>query len=260
MEIAQRISLADPSALDLIRQRGSDVRIARAIGPSGERVVVKLWNRPGLRGLIRRWSRTNPGGREWNALHRLSAAGLEVPTPLAYLPDLGPPSVHTEALITADLGRCGDAVEELKGLIRDGNRTREQFFVETLIEVTRTMISLGYLDTDHRLPNFVVTPAGKPVRLDFELNLWRPWHRLWTQDYGLMLGTLIGSYVFAVQPDLNRIRAFTRALRLRIDPPLPVMRVAEARVDEMLRRQQAEIGLAIQVPQLWSDQENSPLS
>ncbi len=252
VEIAQRISLADPASIDLIRERGTDVRIARALGPRGERVVVKLWNRPGLRGVMRRWSRTNPAGREWDALRRLRAAGLEVPRPYAYLTGLGSPAVHTEALITGDLGLCSDAVDRLKALIREGDRTGELAFEETLIEVTRAMISLGYLDTDHRLPNFVVTPSGRPVRLDFELNLWHPFPRLWTRDYGLMLGTLIGSYVFAVQPDQDRVKAFARAIRLRLDPPKSVLNRAAVRVDEMLSRQQAEIGLAIRVTDLWS--------
>ncbi|NCA89535.1 MAG: hypothetical protein EOM92_11670 [Gammaproteobacteria bacterium] len=253
IDVARHISLADPETIDLIRERGSDVRIARTLSPNGEPVVIKLWNRRGLRGLLRRWIRTNPAGREWHALRRLRSAGLEVPTPLAYLTGLGRPCAHTEALITGDLGPCGDAVEHLKALIRRGDLSGEQVFVATIIQVTRTMISLGYLDTDHRLPNFVVTPLGSPVRLDFELNLWHPWHRLWTRDYGLMVGTLIGSFVFAVQPDINRVKDFARTLRLSLDPPKPVLRVAEERVDEMLSRQQAEIGLAIQVTDLWSD-------
>jgi hypothetical protein len=252
LSLARRISLAPPETIDLIRERGADVRIARALGPGGEAVVVKLWNRRGLRGLLRRWSGTSPAQREWTALCRLGAADLEVPRPLACFSGLGSGAAHTDALVTGDLGVCGDAVEQVKSLIRSGDRAAEVAFVETLVEVTRTMVNLGYLDIDHRLPNFVVAPSGRPVRLDFELNLWRPWPRLWTRDYGLMLGTLVGSYVFAVQPDQERVKAFARRLRQRLDPPLAVLRLAEGRVEGMLRQQEAEIGLPIRIDDLWA--------
>lgn len=264
MELARAVSLGTAADMELLRERGGDVRIARVAGRvhgqdatqvagQGEGgVVIKLWNRTGPRGALRRWTRTNSARREWQTLCRLHRAGLTVPRPLAYLPHLPPGAAHTEGLVSQDLGRCADATEHLKSLIRESRVEQEQRFIRQVILATATMVRLGLLDTDHRLPNFVVTPDGEPVRLDFELNVRRPWPRLWTQKYGMMLGTLLGSFVFAVQPDRQRAREFAAALGRELDPPARVRRVASARMREMLARQKREIGLDMEVPNLWT--------
>lgn len=250
-DLARAVSLGAAPAMDILRERGGDVRIARTSAMDGASVVVKLWNRPGLRGALRRMSRTNSARREWQTLCRLHRAGLFVPHPLAYVPALGPGAAHTEGMITRDLGPCQDATEHFKALISRGQAQREQAFVEQIVGATVIMVRLGLLDTDHRLPNFVVAPNGRPVRLDFELNVRRFWPGLWTNTYGLMLGTLLGSFVFAVQPDAARARAFAGRLRLALDPPRRVLRVAEVRMREMLARQEREIGLHMEVNNPW---------
>ena len=251
IDLARAVSLGTARDMEILRERGGDARIARGVGPDGESVVVKLWNRPGWRGLVRRWTRTNSARREWRTLCRLHRAGLLVPRPLAYVARLGRPAEHTEGVVSADLGQCSDAVEHFKGLLHSGASDQEADFVREVVRATAVMVRLGLLDTDHRLPNFVVTPDGRPVRLDFELNVRTPWPRLWTRKYGLMLGTLLGSFVFAVQPDQDRAVAFAAALRRELDPPRGVLRVSEARMREMLRRQEREIGLRMEVDNPW---------
>lgn len=248
--LARDVSLGTARDLEILRERGGDARVARTVAPDGVSVVVKLWNRPGLRGALRRLSRTNSARREWRTLCRLRRAGLFVPRPLAYVSGFGQ-AAHTEGVVSEDLGHCSDAVEHFKGLLRSGARDQEADFVRQVIRSTVVMVRLGLLDTDHRLPNFVVAPDGRPVRLDFELNVRTPWPRLWTGKYGLMLGTLLGSFVFAVQPDQERVRAFADQLRKALAPPRRVLRVAEARVREMLARQEGEIGLRMRVENIW---------
>jgi hypothetical protein len=250
IELARAVSLDTGLGIEILRERGGDARVARIVGPGGESVVVKLWNRPGWRGLVRRWTRTNPARREWRTLCRLHRAGLFVPRPLAYVAGLGQ-AAHTEGVISQDLGQCSDAVEYFKDLMRSGKSDQEAEFVRQVVRATAVMVRLGLLDTDHRLPNFVVTPDGRPVRLDFELNVRSPWPRLWTNKYGLMLGTLLGSFVFAVQPDQERAVAFASELRRELDPPRRVLLVAETRMREMLARQKREIGLDMEVNNPW---------
>ncbi len=251
MELARQVSLGKAMGMDILRERGNDVRIARAGTPEDGSVVVKLWNRPGLRGLIRYLSRSSAARREWTALKKLSESGVPVPEPMAYIPRLTPPAAHTQALITRDLGECGDVLDHLKALIRQGDHEKEQAFCGEIIRVTAVMVRLGLLDTDHRLPNFVVEPTGRPVRLDFELNVRRPLPRLWTRKYGLMLGTLLGSFVFAVQPDTSRVQSFAARLRTALEPPERVLRVAEKRMLEMLQRQEQETGIKVQMNNPW---------
>ena len=250
IDLARTVSLGTARDMEILRERSGDARVARVAGPQGESVVVKLWNRPGWRGLVRRWTRTNSARREWRTLCRLHRVGLFVPEPLAYVAGLGQ-AVHTEGVISRDLGQCSDAVEHFKGLVRSGARDQEAEFVRQVVRATAVMVHLGLLDTDHRLPNFVVAPDGRPVRLDFELNVRTPWPRLWTRKYGLMLGTLLGSFVFAVQPDQDRALAFAAELRRELAPPRRVLLVAESRMREMLARQKREIGLDMEVDNPW---------
>lgn len=250
-ELARQVSLGQAADMNILRERGSDVRIARVSTAHDGSVVVKLWNRPGLRGLVRYLSCSSAARREWTALKRLSESGVPVPEPLAYIPRLSGPAAHTQALITRDLGECGDVLEYLKELIQQGDQQKEQDFCDEIIRVTAVMVRLGLLDTDHRLPNFVVEPGGSPVRLDFELNVRRPFPRLWIRKYGLMLGTLLGSFVFAVQPDTHKVQSFAARLRKTLEPPKPVLRVAEKRMQEMLQRQERETGLHIKIDNPW---------
>lgn len=250
-EFTRKISLAPPGSIELIRERGADVRIARVRAPDGTPVVIKLWNRPGWRGLLRRLTLGNPAGREWRGLQRLRQAGLDVPEPIAYLSRLGPAAAHTEALITRDLGPCDNGVDHLKALIAAGEFEAERLFNERIVTATALMIRRGFIDIDHRLPNFIVPPSGVPVRLDFELIARRPFPRLWKKEYARMLGTLIGSFVFAVQPDVMRAKAFAGRLRETLDPPDAVLAGAECLVHEMLAEQYRSIGLKVEIDTLW---------
>lgn len=234
-----------------LRQRGEDVLIARATAADGRSVIVKLWNRPGLRGALRRFSATTIARREWEALTSLRRAGLGVPEPLACfsLPRRG--ARHTEALIESDLGDCRDATEVFKALRREGRAADEARFEQALIDTTAAMLEQGWIDVDHRLPNFVVPPDGIPVRLDFELarRVRRP--RRHERALGQMIGTLAGSFLFAVQPDSARAAAFIRRLQERLVLPPGVLKEARARLEQMAARQRSEIGLDTRVEWPW---------
>jgi len=236
---------------EILRERGTDVCIARLPGPDGASVIVKLWNRPDWRGALRRLTRSNPGAREWSTLRRLRAAGVRVPAARAYLVLRGTGAAHTEALVVEDLGRCRDTTEELKALIRAGDALAVRGFEDTMIEATRRMIDAGLLDHDHRLPNFVTTPDGTPVRLDFELVHRVRFPRAHPHRLGIMLGTLVGSHAFAVQPDTARTTDFARRLATAVRPPARALPVARARVHAMLARQERELGLKTQVELPW---------
>lgn len=236
---------------EILRERGADVCIARVPGPDGAGVIVKLWNRPDWRGALRRLTRTNPGAREWRTLRTLHAAGVRVPAAQAYRVLRGTGAAHTEALIVEDLGRCRDTTEELKSLIRAGDALAVRGFEDTMIDATRRMIDAGLLDHDHRLPNFVTTPDGTPVRLDFELVCRVRWPRAHPHRLGIMLGTLVGSHAFAVQPDTTRTVEFARRLAAAVRPPTRALRVARAHVHAMLARQQREKGIQTRVDLPW---------
>jgi len=249
-KFARNISLARPDSINIIRDRGSDVRIARAIGPDGNSVVIKLWNRRGWRSWIRRLTLSNPAVREWIGFKNMQSAGLDTPEAVCCLVGIRGAS-HTEAVVMRDLGKCANAVDHLKELIKHGDISGEEVFVEGIVGATQKLIHRGFLDIDHRLPNFIVSKSGKPIRLDFELIARRPWPRLWKQEYGKMLGTLIGSYVFAVQPDVKRVKYFAQRLQEVLNPPTAVLEIAEAQVKEMLEIQEKTTSIQVPIEKLW---------
>jgi len=252
MRLAVDVS-AERTPLEVLRRRGADVLIARVPIPDAadRSVVVKLWNRPGLRGFLRRLSRTHISRREFETLKLLRAQGLPVPEPCACLRLRDPAARHTEALIEEDLGRCGDTTEQIKLLIRKSDEAGLRRFEDDLIETTAAMVRAGLIDTDHRLPNFVTLPSGRPVRLDFELARRVRAPMLWSRAYGVMLGTLVGSHAFAVQPDTSRTKAFAHRLAERLKPPARALAAARNTVTAMLARQQREAGIDTRVELNW---------
>jgi hypothetical protein len=242
----------------MLRERGTDVRIARVPVPVGPgTVVVKLWNRPGWRGAMRRLTRTNIGFQEYQTLRRLEPQHIGTPRPIAYLRLRDPATPYTEALVSSDLGECRDATEFFKALLRAGRENEAHAFEDAIIRSTAGLLASGLIDTDHRLPNFVVTPQDQPVRLDFELCRATWCVALYPRSVGLMLGTLLGSYAFAVQPDMARVPAFAARLRSATRPSARSRQVAAARLAGMLARQEREIGLRMTVPDPWSAPENT---
>lgn len=89
------------------------------------------------------------------------------------------------------------------------------------------------------------------MRLDFELARRVRDPRRQVEPLSVMIGTFLGSYVFAVQPDVARAQAFARRLAARLDLPAEVRRRAAARVQAMLERQQREGGPATRMELTW---------
>lgn len=245
LDLALSVSMGS-RYFETLKQR-SDVLIARLPGTGGRSVIVKLWNRPTLCGALRRLTFTNTGWREWDTLRRLRGAGLGVPEPLAYVRLRDPRARHTEALIMEDLGSCADLTEHMKRLRQAGGEQALRPVEDELIRATRVMLDARLIDTDHRLPNFVVRPDGRAVRLDFEMaRRVRHPHRN-TREFGLMLGTLLGSYAFMLQPRTDPLTPFAKRLCEAVRAPAAVLAVARRQVEVMLERQRRENGIETKV-------------
>ena len=62
-----------------LKQRPGDCSVVRLHPTVDTSLVVKLWNRPGIRGSLRRITRTTPLHKETNALTRLRQFGINTP-------------------------------------------------------------------------------------------------------------------------------------------------------------------------------------
>ncbi len=214
-------------------------------------VIAKLWRRPGIRGAVSRLARVNTSYREWRALKLLSGSGLPSPRPLGYFRLRSPAARHDEAILSEDLGECRNATAHVKHLLAANDFDAIARFEAELVSITKRMIEIRLIDTDHRIPNFVVTPVGRLVRLDFELAARVTCLKLSAQRYGIMLGRLVGTYVFAVQPDVVHAVSFAQCLAERLSPPRRVLRHARNEVRRLLDGQYRSTGIASRIKLPW---------
>ena len=68
-----------------------------------------------------------------------------------------------------------------------------------------------------------------------------------------MLAHLVGSFVYCVQPEVDRVTPFAEELVERLMPPANVVRIASREVDRMMERQRQEIGLRTQIHLPWDE-------
>lgn len=241
---------ADLATASVLNRRHDALVIRLNIAPS-QTTVVKLWVRPGLRGFIRRLTRTASAIREWRTLDCLHRARAAVPKPYACLHLASAAAPYTDPLFIEDLGPCEVALEYVKALFRQGQHDRLSAFEDDVITLTDTIIRAGIVDTDHSLVNTVVPAGGKPVRIDFELAQ-RVFHpAIATRLYGEMLGRLVGTYAFAVQPDVSRVVPFAERLQARVQAPARVLCLARSFAERMLDDQRREKAIDTRIDLGW---------
>ena len=214
-------------------------------------VIVKFWRRPGIRGTVSRLARVNTSYREWRALRLLSGSGLPSPGPLGYFRLRSPAARHDEALLSEDLGECRSAMAHVKHLLAEERFDDLACFENELVSITKRMIEIRLIDTDHRISNFVVTRMGQVLRLDFEHAARVPSLRLSRRRYGIMLGGLVGTYVFAVQPCIERAASFADLLAEGLSPPPGVLDCARLEVDRLLEGQYRATGIDSRIQLSW---------
>jgi hypothetical protein len=240
-----------------LKSRSSDCRVLRIQISDTESVILKIWNRPGLRGLLRRLTRTLPFHKEQRGIALLRQSGVRVPAALGHERIQGTGLPFTDALFLEDLGTCTMAVKHVKRLMREGREEELQRFVDECVEMTRKMVAAGILDLDHHFMNIVATPSGRAARLDLEIARRQRRGRLPSAPYGEMLGRLIGTFSYAVQPDHpQRVIAFSRALAKALAPRRAVLRAATAQFDTM-RRIEREKGFDMMLALPWDTEKGN---
>jgi hypothetical protein len=150
---------------------------------------------------------------------------------------------YTELLITEDLGNVICGADHLRHLLATGDSCGIRRFEGDLVELTYRLLEAGVVDPDHSLLNIIVLPAGGVGRLDFELARQRRWPRLHFKLFGLMVGRLILSYTFLVQPETALAAQFSKALVNRVAPSRRAMGYARKFVSKHLDIQRMTTGI-----------------
>ena len=241
-ELARRIGRGEPVG-QVLRHKRSDVMVVRASLDQDRSVIVKLWDRRGLKQLVRRWVGRNEPWREARALTRLNAVGTVAPRLLEELRLADASVPYSHALIIEDLGECVRAVEHVTDLLSGALDDQLAIVESEVIAITGDMIRAGVLDLDHSLNNMLIPPTGAARRVDLEFAVCCADANRRPRLYGTMLGRLIGTYTFAVQPGVERVSDFAERLYLNVSPPAPVRRRARQYVGQMMAGQRQSRGV-----------------
>lgn len=240
--LAARVSAG--AAGDVLRRKRASVLTARATTDDGTPVVVRLWDQRGARAMLARASGAGPRLNEWRALGLLHPQGM---SPRPYWHGRLRAGAHTDALVMEDLGETVRGSDRLRELVRSGDTGGLGDFDGRLILATRALLEAGIVDIDHTLTNFIVPGDGVPRRVDLEFARrvgharLAPW---WTAR---MLGRLLGSYVFGVQPQVAEAERFAALLWEGVRVGRGLRKQVGVIVEDMLDRQQQETGVRTRV-------------
>ena len=235
---------------NIIYQRDNRT-VIRAMAAPQTSIIVKLWARPDWRGTLRRLFKMSPADYEWHNLQRFARAGIRVPKPLGFCRVRRHQHNFTDALFLEDLGETTSATEHVKLLIRAMEEKRLRMLEDELIEMTDRMVAAGIVDVDHGLINTVVPHSGEPIRLDLEMarTLWMP--SLYWRAYGRMIGHLVSTYAFAVQPNTSRTTDFAQRLQQRLRPSKRTLSWAKKYVGAMMNEQRRVWNIDTRVRLPW---------
>jgi hypothetical protein len=180
---------------------------------------------------------------EWRSLKRIQSLGISVPQPVAFGNIGTNPTGYNEALVMEDLGPTQHAADRLVDLIARNDEPAIEALEEAVIKMTVLMVKARVIDFDHSMVNIVVDEAGSAFRLDLEHARQVPAIFIYRKRYVRMLGQLIGSYVFAVQPDTIRAERFARRIFAELRPSQSLVRDVQMHVDIMMHRQFLQNGM-----------------
>ena len=227
--------------MEVVSKRGFRL-VVRRLAEDGTPVIVKLWARPGWKGMARRVLGQTAARYEFRNLRMMERLG--VPAPRAFAYGRAGPNAHgyTDAMVMEDLGQIEVAGDYLKARVQAGDEAAVTHFEDEVIRMTGILARARIIDFDHSMVNIVVKDTD-PIRLDLEKARRVPWIGLRPGLYGKMIGQLLATYVFAVQPDMDRAARFAEKLFAEIRPAPGIVKLAQAHVDKQMKRQKDGRGI-----------------
>ncbi len=190
-------------------------RVVRLATDDGS-VIVKLWARPDLQSRLRRLWKSASVHREWNGLLRAHELRVRAPVPLGLAQLPANAGGFTDAIVMGDLGQHEVAIEHLKRLYQANHVAEAQRFEDGLIEMTVRLVGGGLLDADHGLINVVALEDGRPARIDLELARCVRDVQRQPRLLAVMVGHLLATHTFSIQPETALTRAFADRLLARL--------------------------------------------
>ena len=242
---------ADIEKVHTISQQ-SNRRVVRYQSEGGLTVVIKVWERALVRGIVRIVSYTSPTRREYVALQHLYRSGVSVPRVIDRFVTSERSGVVREAVVMEDLGECSNGVDYLKQCLQHSESDALSRFDEQILEITGQFVRIGLIDYDHGLVNFLVTPADRRVvRIDCEHACRIRSPLRYRRNYARMIASLVASYVYAVQPRVELAESFANRLTGLLCPAEAVLRDSYCRIQSALERQYRKAGIDSRINLPW---------
>ncbi len=208
-----------------------------------KKAVIKLWKKPGLAGFIRRLSKTGNVYREWQVMNLLYKKGVPTPQPFGIYSFPDSPGGYTDAVAMSYFDESIRGIEHLR-LLSERNLDDERIaFEESVINLTESTLNAGVLDVDHHLVNILALRSNNAVRVDFEIATLCQDPNRKSAAYGKMLGMLISTHLFAVQPHIQFTDRFSQALIERLNPPPKALDKAKKIIYERIEAQRVAKGI-----------------
>jgi hypothetical protein len=135
------------------------------------------------------------------------------------------------------------AIDHVKSLIDRSDWEMMRQIEDQMIDPTCGMVRAGVLDTDHGVLNLVVTPSGRPIKLDLEIARRVIFSGLAAGRLGGMIGRLVATYGFALRPDMEKARVFAMRLAEKPGASARSLRVAKSYIERMMDKQLREKGI-----------------
>jgi len=235
-----------------ILQSRHDCIVIRSAPRNGQTMIIKLWKRPGLRGVLRRVTQTGNIDREWKTLKHLSQLGFRVPDAIARFHFDTPVNGYTDAIVMQDFGVGTGGTEHLTWLLAQNAQNERIKFEDNVIKLTKSILNAGVLDLDHHLVNVLVTPSLDVVRLDFEIATIAHFPSLHRSKRASMIANLMTSYIVAANADgKGTANAFALKLATQLNLSAHVLRRAKIILRKNLEAQQKSSGLDLQWTPPW---------
>ena len=225
-------------------------RVIRYPIESDKSVILKIWAGRSLKTRLAGLLRISSVCREARSLLRAKRLGVRVPSPLGFATVSWKGGVHGGAIVLEDLGNCAPAMSFIKDRIANAEEDRLAVFESRIVEMTAAMVRGNLLDEDHGILNMVVAEGDQPIRLDLERARRVISRNIRYRLYGRMLGRLLATYTFAVQPETQR--TFELAIRLKEEtrPSRFAWEQTKEYVEERMRVQREQKGykMTVQLP------------
>jgi len=231
--------------------RDSDSLLLRLFIEKDKSVILKLWNRRGIRSVIRSFTNSDPASRECNTLQALSNLGIATPKLLGRMKIRYDKIPYNYCVFTEDLGSTTTATKVLNKYISNKNEVAINDLEYKIISLTEILFSNGIVDPDNILANMLIDHNGKFWRIDFELAQKAKFSNSLVGLRGKMIGRLIASYTWAVQPELWRVQQFSSKLANTLILSENVKTKALKVFNEHVNKQYDEIGIDSRTSLPW---------